>query len=60
MWMNIDEIAQYAAVSPVTVRRAVEHRELNAVTTHPKTPGHWMVRRDEVDRWIATLPEPES
>ena len=59
MWMNMEEIAQYAGVGLPVVRAAIESRELNGVTTHPRNPGQWMVRRDEVDRWVATLPPPE-
>jgi hypothetical protein len=54
--MNIEEIAQRAEVSLAVVRSAIERRQLNAVTTHPKNPGQWMVRRDDGDRWIAKLP----
>lgn len=57
--MNIAEIARYAGTSPATVRAAIERRDLEAVTTHPRSPGHWMVRRDEVDRWVAKLPKGE-
>jgi hypothetical protein len=57
--MNIDEIAQFAGISAAAVRAAIEEPELNGVTTHPRNPGHWMVRRDEVDRWTATLPKRE-
>jgi hypothetical protein len=56
MWMNIQEIAQRAGVSQPVVRAAIETRELNAVTTHPDNPGHWMAHQKEVDRWIGTLP----
>ena len=58
--MNIEEIAQYANVSVGVVRGHIERRKLNAVTTHPSAPGQWMARRDEVDRWSATLPAAEG
>jgi excisionase family DNA binding protein len=52
VWMNIEEIAQYAGISLPVVRAAIESRDLNGVTTLPQNPGQWMVRRDEVDRWV--------
>lgn len=55
--MDIEEIAQYAGIGPAAVRAAIVERELNGVTTYPGNPGHWMVRRDEVDRWIETPPQ---
>jgi len=39
------------------VRRHRASGVARGVTTDPNDPGNWMVRRGEVDRWIATLPE---
>jgi excisionase family DNA binding protein len=55
VWMSIEETAEYAQTSAAAVRAAIERRELNGVTTHPRGPGQWMIQRDEVDRWVATL-----
>jgi len=60
VWMSIEEIARYVDANPSAVRAAIENRALEAVTTHPRNPGSWMVRRDEVDRWAATLPEADA
>jgi hypothetical protein len=57
--MTIEEIAQYAGVRPAAVRAAISHRALHGVTTDPHNPGNWMVRREEVDRWVATLSKPK-
>jgi hypothetical protein len=57
VWMNIEEIAQYAGVSPAAVRAAIAHHALHGVTTDPNNHENWMVRREEVDRWVATLPK---
>lgn len=54
--MNIEEIAKYAGVSPAAVRAAIEDHELSGVTRQPRNPGLWMVHRNEVSRWVATLP----
>jgi hypothetical protein len=55
--MNIEEIAQYAGVSPAVVRAAIAQRALRGVTTDPNNPENWMVRQTEVDRWVVTLPK---
>jgi hypothetical protein len=55
--MNIEETAEYAGTSEAAVRAAIERRQLEGVTTHPRSPDQWMVHRDEVDRWVATLRE---
>ncbi len=57
--MNIAEIARYAGTSPATVRAAIERRDLEAVTTHPRQPGQWMARQEDVDHWVAKLPKGE-
>jgi hypothetical protein len=60
VWMNIEEIAEYAGVSPALVRAAIAHRALHGVTTDPNNPDNWMIRQTEVDRWVATLPKYNS
>ena len=53
------KIAQHAGVSEAAVRAAIEQQALNGSLRTRVTPGHWMVREDEVERWGATLSAPE-
>jgi excisionase family DNA binding protein len=55
-WLTIDEAAEYAGVSVSIIRQALTERAMNGVTTHPRDPGRWMVKKSELDRWLATRP----
>jgi excisionase family DNA binding protein len=59
VWRSVDEVAEYAHVDVDHVRAALSDRSLEGVTTHPRSPGHWMIEQDALDRWMATeAPKP--
>ena len=47
-WMTLSEAATHLDVSPLTVRRAVERGEVEAL--HPLSDGPWLLTRTDLDR----------
>ena len=56
VWRSVDEVAEYAHVDVDSVRAALADRSLEGVTTHPRSPGHWMIEQGPLDRWLAKAP----
>jgi excisionase family DNA binding protein len=52
-WLTVDEVAALAGAPAAEIRRAVAHRKLNGVSTHPASGGDWMFRQADVDAWLA-------
>jgi hypothetical protein len=46
-WMTLGQAAQFAGVSPKTLRRAVENQELPAL--HPLPEGPWIFKRPDLE-----------
>lgn len=47
-WLKLGEAATYLGVTPLTVRRAIERREVDAI--YPVNGGPWVLRRQDLDR----------
>ncbi len=53
-WLDVPAAAQYAGVTRDDVQAAIKTGQVPAVTAHPRSPGVWMVRRADLDAWVAT------
>jgi excisionase family DNA binding protein len=52
-WLTVDEAADYARVSPHTIRHAAAAGRLPGVKTTPGSPySQWRFKRLEVDEWM--------
>ena len=47
-WLKLGEAAAYLGVTPLTVRRAIERGEVDAL--HPVSRGPWVLQRQDLDR----------
>ena len=52
-WLGLAEAADHVGVPVAELRRAIELRRVEAVTTHPERPGRWTVRRTTLEAWAA-------
>lgn len=50
-WMDLDAAADYSGVPVAELLAAASSGALPATVTHPRRPGDWMVRMDDVDMW---------
>jgi hypothetical protein len=51
IWMDPSAAATYVEVTPTEIDRAIQQRELPAVTTLPEREGVRMVRSVDLDVW---------
>lgn len=55
-WMDLEAAADYCGVPHAELLAAAAKGQLPATVTHPRRPGDWMVRLDDVDLWVTTRP----
>ena len=51
-WMDRPAASRYARVPQSRLLSAASQGDLDAVVTHPRRPGEWMVRMHAIDRWL--------
>ena len=55
-WMDLEAAADYAGVPFAELLSAATRGLLTATVTHPRRPGEWMVRMDDVDQFAVQRP----
>jgi len=51
-WMDLDAASDYSGVPVAELLAAASSGALAATVTHPRRPGEWMVRMDDIDMWV--------
>lgn len=51
-WTGLRVAAEYAGVEQAELEHAVAVGEVRGLTTHPDSPGEWMVPLGDVEAWL--------
>ena len=51
-WTDLRVAAEYAGVDRSELEQAVASGEVRGLTTHPSSPGEWMVPLGDVEAWL--------
>ena len=51
-WTDLRVAAEYAGVDRSELEQAVAAGEVRGLTTHPGSPGEWMVPLGDVEAWL--------
>jgi hypothetical protein len=51
-WADLRVAAEYAGVERAELEHAVAVGEVRGMTTHPDSPGEWMVPLGDVEAWL--------
>ena len=55
-WMDLEAAADYVGVPFAELLSAATQGFLTATVTHPRRPGEWLVRMDDVDQFASRRP----
>jgi hypothetical protein len=51
-WTDLRVAAEYAGVERAELEQAVADGEVRGLTSHPRSPGEWMVPLGDVEAWL--------
>ena len=51
-WTDLRVAAEYAGVERAELEHALATGEVRGLTTHPDSPGEWMVPLGDVEAWL--------
>ena len=51
-WTDLRVAAEYAGVERAELEHALATGEVRGMTTHPDSPGEWMVPLGDVEAWL--------
>lgn len=59
-WTDLRVAAEYAGVEPAELEHALAVGEVRGLTTHPDSPGEWMVPLGDVEAWLCRRASPRA